>query len=553
MSQPHHAARPGHGLAHSGNAVAARPGHHARPRVTRTEVTAVIGLTAAFALLLVTWALVTPPLHGPDELAYVDASMHLALGEAWPAAGSMHYLQGLLAQGLPMLPQIAPDRVAFGALVGDHTVNTLVNPMSQHPPTYFLVQSLVARALDFTTRRWDVVVLGMRLVDVVLTTAVLPLVWAAVRRVTRSPRIAVLAAGALLLVPQLVQFGASVNAWVPVVTAGALATWLGVRVLTGDRSWWTALALGGSLAVGTAVMAGGFIAVPFAVVVVLCARSDAGPASWTDRVLRLVVVLAVPAVTTGWWWIRQLLRTGTLQPDALPPTTTAWPALEGPDPVAFAGTMWNGLSDTFWGRLGRYEWPLSPVFVDSATVLVLAVLVWALARRTVDRRSLLVAAVFPVTALVVVFVRDWATYAGHTGVTVTQGRFLFPTVAALLVMQAVAWRGLVLDPRVRRRLGRALLVVAPLVAVAALALLYGASYENLQFRVSDAGIGHLSTTTPYGLRAIAAAVAALVVVGAVTAVVIWRWTGRTPEHERPADDSPLDFPPSDVTTQRNNP
>ncbi|PZE68095.1 glycosyltransferase family 39 protein [Curtobacterium sp. MCBD17_021] len=524
-----------------------------RPRVTRNEVVAVIGLSAAFALLLVTWALVTPPLHGPDELAYVDASMHLALGEAWPAAGSMHYLQGLLAQNVPMLPQIAADRVSFGSLVGDHAVNTLVNPMSQHPPTYFLAQSTVARALDFTTRRWDVVVLGMRLADVALMSVLPVLVWAAVRRATRSPRLAVLAAGALLLVPQLAQFGSSVNAWVPVVTAGALATWLGVRILTGDRSWWTALALGGSLAVGTAVMSGGFIAVPFAVAVVLCARSDLGGPGWGARALRALVVLAVPAVTTGWWWLGQLVRTGTLQPDAFPATTTPWPPEEGPAPQMFAGAVWNGLSESFWGRLGRYEWPLSPVFVDSITVIVLAVLVWAATRRTVDRRSMLVAAVFPATALVVVLVRDWATYAGHTGVTVTQGRFLFPAVAALLVMQALAWRGLVVDARVRRRLGRALLVIGPLVAIAALALLYGASYEQLQFRVRANGVGLLSTTTPYGLRAIAAAAGALVVVGAVTGVVVWRWLGRAPQPARPVVEAPLDSPPTVTSNRRNDP
>jgi 4-amino-4-deoxy-L-arabinose transferase-like glycosyltransferase len=521
-----------------------------RPRVTRSELVSVLGLSAAFALLLLTWALVTPPLHGPDELAYVDASMHLALGEAWPAAGSMHYLQGLLAQAVPMLPQIAPERVAFGALVGDHAVNTLVNPMSQHPPTYFLAQSLVARALDFTTRRWDIVVLGMRLVDVALTSVLPALVWASVRRATRAPRLAVLAAGALLLVPQLAQFGSSVNAWVPVVTAGAVATWLGMRILTGDRSWWTVLALGGSLAVGTAVMSGGFIAVPFAIAVVLGSRSDL---RWGARALRVLVVLAVPALTTGWWWLARLFDTGTLQPDALPTGTERWAVDEGPDPTAFTGAVWNGLSESFWGRLGRYEWPLSPVLVDSLTVVALAALVWAASRRTTDRRVMAVAGVFPVTAIVVVLVRDWATYVGHTGVTVTQGRFLFPALAALLVMQAVAWRGLVVDERVRRRLGRALIVVGPLVAVAALALLYGASYEALQFRVRANGVGFLSNTTPYGLRAIAASVGALVVVGAVTGVVAWRWLGVARRTDVPAPTSPLDSLPTVTSNRRNDP
>lgn len=534
-----------------------------RPRVGRTELVSVLGLTAAFALLLLTWALVTPPLHGPDELAGIDAAMHLALGQPWPAAGDMHYLQGLLSQNVPALPPLAADRPAFGALIGDHAENPLVNPMSQHPPTYFLVQAVVARALDFTTRRWDVVILGMRIADVVVMTAVPPLVWAAVRRVTRSPRLAVAAAGALLLVPQLAQLGASVSAWVPVIAAGALTTWLGARVLTGDRSWWTALALGGALALGTAVMAGGFIAVPFAVAAVLCARPD-GPSAADEpsvtrrstdlgsRLLRVLVVLVVPAVTTGWWWVRQFVATGTVQPDAFPATTTAWPKDEGPAPTQFAGAFWNGLSESFWGRLGRYEWPLSPVIVDTFTVVALVALVWAATRRTADRRTMLVAAVFPVTALVVVLVRDYATYVGHTGVTVNQGRFLFPAVAALLVLQAVAWRGLVVDARVRRRLGRAVLVVGPLVAVAGLALVYSGAYQSLQFTVTSVGVNLLATTTPYGLKPLAAVLVALVVVGGTALVAGWVLLGRADRGPEAPSDPPLDSRPTVEPTQRNN-
>ncbi len=109
-----------------------------RPRVTRTELLAVVGTTLLFGLLLTTWAYVTPPLHGPDELANVDAALHLAIGQAWPAAGDLHYIQGLISQNVPALPPAAADRGSIAAIVGDGSVNELVNPMSQHPPTYFL-------------------------------------------------------------------------------------------------------------------------------------------------------------------------------------------------------------------------------------------------------------------------------------------------------------------------------------------------------------------------------------------------------------------------------
>jgi hypothetical protein len=513
-----------------------------RPRVGRAEVVSLLGVTAVFVLLLVTWAYVNPALHGPDEVANVDAVLHLAMGQSWPHAGDLHYVQGLLAQNVPDHLPPAAERGTFAAIVGDGTENELVNPMSQHPPTFFLVQAVVAHLLDFASRRWDLVVLVWRLVDVVVAAPLPLLVWAAVRRATRSPRLAVSAAVALLAVPQLLQLMSSVSVWVPVITAGALATWLGVRVLTGDRSWWTALALGGALAVGTAVMAGGVMAVPFALLAVLLARSEGSERSERfersegsgsrslsvlGRVLRAVVVLAVPLVTTGWWYLAQLVRTGTPQPDSYPAVVLRWPRLEGPDGVQFAGVFWNGLSNSFWGQLGRYEWPLSPIIVDTFTVLALTALVWGASRRSTDRRVLAVAGAFPLTALVVVVVRDWATYAGHLGITVNQGRFLFPAVAALLVTQAAVWQALVVRREVRVRLARAVLVVAPFVVVAALGLLYSGTYEELVFRVSAAGKQTLWGSLPFGRAPLGALAVAVGVLGLATIVVAWRWFGST--------------------------
>ncbi|MFJ3028899.1 hypothetical protein ACIPEQ_08655 [Curtobacterium sp. NPDC087080] len=513
---------------------------------SHSELLAVAGVSATFVLLLATWAAVNPPLQGPEEAANVDAVLHLLAGQPWPATGHLHFFQGLLAQDVAVrLPPVS-ERGSIAAIVGDGTENALRNPMSQHPPTFFAVQAAVALVLDAGSRRWDHVVLVMRLVDVLAMAPLPALVWASVRRATRSPRLAVAAAAVLLAVPQIAQVGSSVSVWVPVIVAGALSTWLAVRVLTGDRSWWTLLALGGSVAVGTAVSAAGFLAVPFVLVAVLAGRLGSAAARRPDRdvlgrdvlgrdvlvrdvlvrVGRCLVVLLVPAVTTGWWYARQFVRTGSPQPDPYAPVRDPWPAGQGPDVVQFVGTFWNGMSDSFLGLLGRYQWPLSPVIVDTATVVALAALVWAAASRQVDRRSMALVGTFPVTALVVVLARDWPTYVGHVGITVTQGRFLFPAIAALLVVQALAWRGLVVRRAVRVRLARAVLLVAPVVAVAALGLLYSGSFEGLQFRVSTAGRQALWTSLPAGRGTLAALVGLLAVVGLATAVAVWRWFGR---------------------------
>ncbi len=385
-------------------------------RASHAELLAVAGVSATFVLLLATWAAVNPPLQGPEEAANVDAVLHLLAGQPWPATGHLHFFQGLLAQDVAVrLPPVS-ERGSIAAIVGDGTENALRNPMSQHPPTFFAVQAAVALALDAGSRRWDHVVLVMRLVDVLAMAPLPALVWASVRRATRSPRLAVAAAAVLLAVPQIAQVGSSVSVWVPVIVAGALSTWLAVRVLTGDRSWWTVLALGGSVAVGTAVSAAGFLAVPFALVAVLAGRlgpAAARPGPGRARPRRPVPggaprprghdrVVVRPAVRPDRFSATGPLRAG-------PGPLARGP---GPDVVQFVGTFWNGMSDSFLGLLGRYQWPLSPVIVDTATVVALAALVWAAASRQVDRRSMALVGTFPVTALVVVLARTGRPTSG---------------------------------------------------------------------------------------------------------------------------------------------
>jgi len=72
------------------------------------------------------------------------------------------------------------------------------------------------------------------------------------------------------------------------------------------------------------------------------------------------------------------------------------------------------------------------------------------------------------------------------------------------------------------------LVVVPLVVVAALGLLYVGTYEELVFRVSAAGKQTLWGSLPFGRAPLGALVVAVGVIGLATIVVAWRWFGSTP-------------------------
>ena len=176
-------------------------------------------------------------------------------------------------------------------------------------------------------------------------------------------------------------------------------------------------------------------------------------------------------------------------------------------------------------------------------MVALVVVVWALARRLAERRMLLVAAVFPAVAVVVVLVRDAVTYAQLNTLIVTQGRFLFPAIGAALVVQALAWRALVVDDPVRRGLARATTIAAPTIAVAGLLLAYGGFYEGLRFRVSTDGRDLLAQTVPYGTAPLLAVVVLTAVAVAAAIALTWRWRAPTAV--------PLDSPPTVEPTVRN--
>ena len=212
------------------------PARAAAPAASRPERVVVAVVTAAFALLLTLWAVLTPMFEAPDEFTHWDAAVRLALDEGWPPPGEA---QNLAASELARVTNydIPPaDRSSYGTLLeaapGDHD---FVNQMTQHPPTYYALAGAVLDAVDFTHHRWDLGVLALRLLSVALVAPLPLLTWATVRRLTRSPRTAIVAATTLLAVPQLAQIGSSVTSDAPIILLGAVTVWLTTRTITGDR------------------------------------------------------------------------------------------------------------------------------------------------------------------------------------------------------------------------------------------------------------------------------------------------------------------------------
>lgn len=489
------------------------------PPVVRGERRAVIALTAAFALLLTLWACLTPMFAAPDEAAHYDAAEQLALGKGWPPAGDMDLLAITYAEQQQAGTVAAADRDTVAELIAQNPGNhDFVNQMSQHPPTYYGVGALVLKAIGFFHLRWDIGVMALRMLSVVMLLPLPFLTWATVRRVTRSPRTAVVGVLALFAVPQLAQIGSSVTNDAPVIVLGAVIAWLGARALTGDHRWRIAIWLGVAVALVCSVKGTGLPTVPFAAVALLVAGH--GRLSWGARIGRTAVAGAVVAALGSWWWIRNLVLFGTLQPDGVSDIRQdrPWGRETSANFGDFVNVEWDRLSASFWGQFGALRYPMTQVLTDSLTVIALAVIVgWAF-RRSAARTPALVLLITPAITLVIQLQNNFASYDSTQIIAGAQGRYLFIGLVPLIVVSAVAWRNLLTSSADRDRFGRIVRWAFPVIGVYGFTVAYRGFYENTHLQVTTHGLGLLANLTPPG-RTGFAAIAVLLVAAAVWAAV----------------------------------
>lgn len=448
--------------------------------VERRYRTALTLVCVLVTLVAAAWAVVTPGFRAPDETQHVNSVVRLAHGGGWPAPGEAYVSTGLAeaerqaARGAdipgryvdrPNSPQLVDvDPVPDGRrahLDGD-APTPLVDQMTQHPPLYYALGAAVLRVTGLADARWDVSLLALRLLDVALLAPLAPLAAAATRRLTGSRAAALAAATFPLLVPQAAHILGSVTNDALVTLSGAVVTYLCVRVLTGDLSFRTAALLGVVEGVGllTKVMPG--FALPTIVLSYLVARAAVATRfpGLAARAGRALVALTVAFAVGGWWWARNLLVHGQVQPVGLPPR------LPDEEPLGlghYLPTAWRMLTQSFWGNFGWLELRVSPVVVLVATWLLVAVCVAALASRE-HRRPVATLLLLPFLLALFVLLNGWSFYQQHGWIAAVQGRYLFMGLAALAVAFAVGLQ------TVMRHRPRALDLAAPVVVTAGVAV-----------------------------------------------------------------------------------
>lgn len=452
-------------------------------------------MTAAFFAVLLCWAIVTPLFQAADEVQHVDAVLHLALGYTWPDPGTMHLLASSAAafadpqqvSGLTwgQLLQQYPGQLQTFIAVPNVSV---INQMSQHPPTWYLVEAGFLHLIGFENLRWDHAVLAMRLLSILCTSTLPLLAWATVRRLTRSPRAAVVAAIAVLGIPQVAVVGSTVTNDAPVLLLSGVVTLLVVRVLTGDSRLVTTVLLGVVLSAmiwmkGTALPVIPFVAIAI-FVGVYRARGLRTAVLWT------ALAAVVSAGTGAWWWVRNLVVFGAVQPEGfVSRKPIPFPEGQGPDFPTYVATLWTRLSETFWGSPGRTaQYPMSQILVEVGTVLAIGVIVLFAFRRRDDLPTIAVIAVLPVTFLLIETTKAWTGYQKMGVVGGTQGRYYFPALIALITLSAMAWRRLPRTQSGRAALATGLSVAFGLIALYGIAFDYRTFWENRATAITSNGL-----------------------------------------------------------------
>ncbi|UQN14406.1 DUF2142 domain-containing protein [Gulosibacter sp. ACHW.36C] len=425
----------------------------------------------AFSLL---WAFNSPFFDGPDESRHINSISRLVDGGGWPmpyeavVTGATHQaeLEGSVVVTQDGAVRELLDPIYRSTLFEYGTSQDKGrDTMLQHPPGYYAVAATVVAALGGGELRWDHAQFIVRGVSAAIVAGAIPFIVGTVRRVTRSRLIGILGGVGLLCVPFFTGLGGYASNDTLLLLACSATMYLLVRGVREARPSAWLLPLAG-VAYGVALFTKGFALMLAPTVVIL-----AFWVAWRRRrsVLHFVVQLLVPAAIAfaigGWWWARNLLLLGKIQPSQLGDRERHENAFSGYDFGRFVGAFFERLNGTFWGR------NLLPaeVVTIAGVALIFVLIVALLTRQT--RSMFFITALFPLLIAATIFNNAhgiyWDTSDPSRGV---QGRYLFGGIVAVAIAIGACWLLILRRASTRARSILTMVGVAAPVAITAVCL-----------------------------------------------------------------------------------
>lgn len=420
---------------------------------------AVRWLVAVHACLLVLYSVVFPTYRAPDETAHVDMVLGARTQQGWPQQRkvSAQVLASFAPAGFvrrstePLREEAAiprGERPSFDELapVGPTDFD---NAASQHPPLYYsgaasallLVTNLFPPAYDWS---FDQTISFLRLLSALFILPLPLLLYASANRLGLGKAQATVVACGLLAVPQLYHIGAAVNNDNLLNLLMAALFYALVRIATGDLSRVTAAAAG--VTCGLALLTKGFalVALPWILAAYLVAAPSDWP--WAQRVRhavrRAVLPLALAGVVGGWWWMRNVLLLGTVQPSGI--ERQALPEEAIPSVATWITRFPILVLHRFWGSFSRYEIAIPLVVALLASGVAAAGIALFLTRRQPDlgvpRMPLVLFLTWPlVSTLALIAYGSYSIFMVDGSIAGAQGRYLFVGLSGILMPVLSGW------------------------------------------------------------------------------------------------------------------
>jgi hypothetical protein len=401
---------------------------------------------------------VTPDFRAPDEPQQVSTTLRLAYVHSYPAPGDARiYLPvkasyadvGFGGIGLNTIIGLAPLHRPTSKQLTSETMSRLgtaepsaVTPydydqMTQHPPGYFAVMAVAARAFDVINKTPHTALLILRLCSALLLAPLPFLTFRIGKTLGATPSVAAAASFLPAGLPQLTHIGGAVNNDALTITLGAAATWLALEFVTrrAVRGW--AIGLGLTM---TAMLWTKGTALPMLVVVAaafLLRAKRFGVRRTTGDAL-LATLCMLPGLA---WWVANVVRFGSLQPNGYPKsymnllpkghiTVGHW--LHG---------FFPGLTRSFFADFGWLEAPPPALVTVVLSVVVLVLVVVGVVRCGPRWATALLAQLSWVMPLIAIMDTSYSASNRIGALQGVQGRYLFVGVAAIAATIGIAVGG----------------------------------------------------------------------------------------------------------------
>ena len=454
----------------------------------RAFIRCAILLTLAFMTWQAVWAIVTPPFRTPDEPTHYNSVLRGAVTFDWPAAGTAGMEEGVMQAATEagvLVDEVVGtsrrDRTVlqeteavpsfYDAVITPHNNRLHVrytgnsraetrDQMTQHPPLYYWLAGRLLRTVGGSDWAWDRQLLFLRLLSIVLTAPLVPCLVYTARRIGLARHWSLTAGTLVFFVPQLAFVTAAASNDSLSIGAGALTIAACAAAAFGTGSWRSVMATGCALGLGLWTKG---LFLPMGLVVGLAFLSNRSIGPLSRRLIRATAAGGLGVLLGGFWWVRNVLVFGQLQPDGMMRDA----ADVNPHLGYFLRTGGPTLVHSSWGKLGWLEWQLPLPLLLVLEIGTVALVFVAFIRGRERLRLGVLLAYYPLTLLVLLGV-SWRAYA-HTGVVAgVQGRYLFPGIVGLLAIVAVA---IALPDR--RRAARSITGVADLPACSRVQVIVG--------------------------------------------------------------------------------